>query len=172
MFGCQVPPSCCKSPSLDCGVSRAPVFLLSFERIRSRCKIDKLNSNDIEFLDFCFDHQVRLHPSNIHYSGCAHSLAETISSHLKLVCFHLYNLGLAIYMYINLHCVLNIFLADLCCRGAFGGFTSDWIISLNQTQTNPTDALVAKNVFTGCALKLLCGEDGKIPTKKLKAISF
>ena len=34
-----------------------------------------------------------------------------------------------------------IFLADLCCCGAFGGFTSDWIISLHQTQTNPSDAL-------------------------------
>ena len=29
--------------------------------------------------------QVRLHPSNIHYSGCVHSLVETISSRLKLV---------------------------------------------------------------------------------------
>jgi len=44
----KVPPSCCKSPSRDCGV--------------------------------------RLHPSNIHYSGCAHSLAETLSTHLKLIC--------------------------------------------------------------------------------------
>jgi len=44
----KVPPSCCKSPSQDCGV--------------------------------------RLHPSNIHYSGCVHSLVETISSRLKLIC--------------------------------------------------------------------------------------
>jgi len=44
----KVPPSCCKSPSQDCGV--------------------------------------RLHPSNIHYSGCVHSLVETILSRLKLIC--------------------------------------------------------------------------------------
>ena len=36
------------------------------------------------FYIFC-SAQVRLHPSNIHYSGCVHSLVETISSRLKLV---------------------------------------------------------------------------------------
>ena len=37
------------------------------------------------FYIFFYSAQVRLHPSNIHYSGCVHSLVETISSRLKLV---------------------------------------------------------------------------------------
>ena len=46
--------------------------------------------------------QVRLHPSNIHYSGCVHSLVETISSRLKLVRTNQNDFSLTLYQLFHL----------------------------------------------------------------------
>ena len=63
----------------------------------------------------------------------------------KLVSWLTINLTIQPPMYISfLHCVTHeiyIDLADLRCGGALGGFTSHWISSLHQTETNSADAL-------------------------------
>ena len=146
-FPSQVPPSCCKSPSLDCGVSSCLfveyVFCLGNDQMS--CKNHRLGFKDIEF--WISIDQVRLHPSNIHYSGCAHSLADKLSTHLKLVSWlaPTYVIKPSTNLVSIVFCLVHLrwfsFLADLCCGWAFGGFTSHWIISLNQTQTDSSNAL-------------------------------
>ena len=136
MFRSQVPPSCCKSPSQECGVSNCCFEeYVFFQTIR-------FHGEQKDNLWNCVA-QVRLHPSNIHYSGCAHSLAETLSSNLKLVSWWLtdFTIQPPVQPLTNHIQIKTFYFADLRCSGAFGGHTSFWIISLNQTQTNSSDAV-------------------------------
>ena len=85
--------------------------------------------------------QVRLHPSNIHYSGCVHSLVETISSRLKLVRSFLLKEwtkqnDFSMHFIDSVSIVSSSSFADLCPGRDFGGLTSPRVIHLNKTETN------------------------------------
>ena len=85
--------------------------------------------------------QVRLHPSNIHYSGCVHSLVETISSRLQLVrSFRLKECTKQNDFSLHFIDSVSIFssssFADLCPGRDFGGLTSPRAIHLDKTETN------------------------------------
>ena len=85
--------------------------------------------------------QVRLHPSNIHYSGCVHSLVETISSRLKLVRSFLFKEctkqnDFSMHLIDSVSIVSSSSFADLCPGRDFGGLTSPRVIHLDKTETN------------------------------------
>ena len=92
------------------------------------------------FYIFC-SAQVRLHPSNIHYSGCVYSLVETISSRLKLVCSFLLKEytkqnDFSLHLIDSVSIVSSSSFADLCPGRDFGGLTSPRVIHLDKTETN------------------------------------